>query len=179
MICWPADLVATQAPHDRYHLRAPDEADVDALQALFSDAAVTQHIPSPPPSAAAWKRWMAARRAADMLTTFRLVHSVDDAGMCGLVQLAPCPYEGRALMWGVVLAQRTWGTGLFPAVAAVAVDIARNQFSASALKAWIASDNTRARAAFGKLPGAALTHLDDTLCPDGRKGAFVIATIRF
>jgi RimJ/RimL family protein N-acetyltransferase len=179
VIRWPALVVAEAAPHDAYHLREPAETDAEALHVLFSAAAVTRYIPPPPASVAAWKKWMAARHLDGTLASFALVQRTTGDDTCGLVQIAPCPYEPGALMWGAVFAERTWGTGLFQAVAAAAVDIAQRQLEASALKAWIATDNGRARVAFGRLPGIALTHVEDTLCPDGRTGAFVIATIRF
>jgi RimJ/RimL family protein N-acetyltransferase len=98
--------------------------------------------------------------------------------IAGLVQIATCPHEPGALMWGLVLAERFWGTGLFGATARAVVDVARSQLHATALKAWIAADNQRAVRAFHKLQGVVVTHVQDTLCPDGRRGDFVVASVR-
>jgi hypothetical protein len=71
------------------------------------------------------------------------------------------------------------GKGLFDATARAAVDIARNQLRAAALRAWIAVDNDRAVRAFHRLPRVIVTRAQNTLCPDGRRGDLVIATMRF
>jgi RimJ/RimL family protein N-acetyltransferase len=142
---------------------------------------VTRHIPPPPSSVAAWKAWIAAtrRRPAEGAAAFAVVKRGIDNEIAGLVQIATCPDEPGALMWGLVLAERFWGTGLFDATARAAVDVARNQFHATSFRAWIAADNARAVAAFRRLPETIVTRAHDTLCPDGRRGDFVIATIRF
>lgn len=180
MIVWPAIVVSTRESREHYRLQEPDEADAERLHALFSEAAVTRHIPPPPSSVAAWKAWIAAtrRRPAEGVAAFAVVKRVTDDEIAGLVQIATCPDEPGALMWGLILAERFWGTGLFDATARAAVDIARNQFHATALRAWIAADNERALSAFRRLPGVVDTRVQDTLCPDGRRGDFVVASVR-
>ena len=113
------------------------------------------------------------------MAAFAVVRRATDDEIAGLVQIATCPDEPGALMWGLVLAERFWGTGLFDATARAAVDVARKQFHATSFRAWIAADNARAVAAFRRLPETIVTRAHDTLCPDGRRGDFVIATIRF
>ena len=121
MIVWPAIVVSTRESRERYRLQEPDEADAERLHALFSEAAVTRHIPPPPSSVAAWKAWIAATRrrpAGAGVAGFAVVKRVTDDEIAGLVQIATCPDEPGALMWGLVLPKRSWGKGLFDATGA-------------------------------------------------------------
>jgi RimJ/RimL family protein N-acetyltransferase len=136
---------------------------------------VTRHIPPPPSSVAAWKAWAAATRrrpAGAGVAAFAVVKRATDDETAGLVQIATCPDEPAALMWGLVLAERFWGTGLFDAIARAAVDIATNQLRATALRAWVAADNEGAVSAFRRLPGGVLMRVGDAAVSGRSQGRF-------
>lgn len=155
LIVWPAIVVSTRESRERYRLQEPDEADAERLHALFSEAAVTRHIPPPPSSVAAWKAWIAATRrrpAGAGVAGFAVVKRVTDDEIAGLVQIATCPDEPGALMWGLVLPKRS-GKGPLRRHRREPPSTSRgNSAPRCSASAWIAVDNDRAVRAFLQTP---------------------------
>jgi RimJ/RimL family protein N-acetyltransferase len=134
-------------------LRELQVADAPLLVPVLTDPEVTRFM-SPPPATVerfAWFiEWSRREREAGRYLAFALVPHAQAAPV-GVLQLRQLEPEFRTAEWGVAMAPKYWGAGLFLDAARLLLDFAFTELGVHRLEARAALANSRSQAAMRKL----------------------------
>jgi RimJ/RimL family protein N-acetyltransferase len=134
-------------------LRELQVADAPLLVPVLTDPEVMRFM-SPPPATVerfAWFiDWSRREREAGRYLAFALVPHAQAAPV-GVLQLRQLEPEFRTAEWGVAMAPKYWGAGLFLDAARLLLDFAFTDLGVHRLEARAALANSRSQAAMRKL----------------------------
>jgi RimJ/RimL family protein N-acetyltransferase len=134
-------------------LRELQVADAPLLVPVLTDPEVMRFM-SPPPATVerfAWFiEWSRREREAGRYLAFALVPHAQAAPV-GVLQLRQLEPEFRTAEWGVAMAPKYWGAGLFLDAARLLLDFAFTELGVHRLEARAALANSRSQAAMRKL----------------------------
>jgi RimJ/RimL family protein N-acetyltransferase len=134
-------------------LRELQEDDAAPLVSILTAPDVARFM-SPPPATVerfAWFiDWSRREREAGRYLAFALVPHAQSSPV-GLLQLRQLEPEFRTAEWGVAMAPRYWGAGLFVDAARLLLDFAFTELGVHRLEARAALANGRGQAAMRKL----------------------------
>jgi RimJ/RimL family protein N-acetyltransferase len=134
-------------------LRELQVADAPLLVPVLTDPEVMRFM-SPPPATVerfAWFiDWSRREREAGRYLAFALVPHAQAAPV-GVLQLRQLEPEFRTAEWGVAMAPKYWGAGLFLDAARLLLDFAFTELGVHRLEARAALANSRSQAAMRKL----------------------------
>lgn len=139
--------------------------DAPALLAQLADPVALRHVAPCPTTIAELRRfarWAREKRRRGRLICFAVIPDGHTQPV-GLMQLWPLDPQHGTAEWGVVIGRSFWGSGLFPAAAALLFQFAFDSLGVMRLEARTAIDNERASAALRKVGARA----------EGRLGANV------
>jgi [ribosomal protein S5]-alanine N-acetyltransferase len=135
------------------YVREVVEADADTLFELLSDPRVTEHLSSPPPSAAAFAgfiQWAHAERAAGRGVCFGIVpHGIIDA--VGIIQVRAIGLTCATSEWGFAIGASFWSTGVFVEAANLVAEFAFTTMGVNRLEARAVGVNGRGNGVLQKL----------------------------
>jgi len=127
--------------------------DAPALLAQLADPVALRHVAPCPTTIAELRRfarWAREKRRRGRLICFAVIPDGHPQPV-GLMQLWPLDPEHGTAEWGVVIGRSFWGSGLFPAAAALLFQFAFESLGVMRLEARTAIDNDRASAALRKV----------------------------
>lgn len=134
-------------------LRVVEAADAPALFALLSSDEVSRFGTTPPPSLAAFERfiaWSTTERLAGRHLCLAVVPRGFDTPV-GLFQVRALDAEFRAVEWGFALGSAFWGTGLFVEAATLVLDYLFGTLGTHRVEARAVAANGRGNGALQKL----------------------------
>ena len=134
-------------------LREISIGDATALLAHLADPVALRHVAPCPTTLAGLRRfarWARDRRRRGRLICFAVIPAGHRQPV-GLMQLWPLDAAGTTAEWGVVIGRSFWGSGLFPAAAALLFRFAFHSLGIVRLEARTAVGNDRASAALRKI----------------------------
>jgi ribosomal-protein-alanine N-acetyltransferase len=156
------------------------EADATTLFELLSDPPVTEHLSSPPPSAAAFAgfiRWARAQRAAGDGVCFGIVpRGMHDA--VGIIQVRALEPSFAAAEWGFAIGAGFWSTGVFIEAANLVAGFSFASLHVNRLEARAVSDNGRGNGVLQKLNARAEANLVRAFRKDGRQQPQLLWSLR-
>jgi ribosomal-protein-alanine N-acetyltransferase len=134
-------------------LREISPRDAAALFVHLDDPVVLRHVSPCPGSIAGlerFARWAQERRRRGRLICFSIIPA-GHTRPAGLVQVWPLDPNGVTAEFGVVMGRAFWGTGLFPAAAALLFQFVFDRLGVLRLEARTNALNRRANAALKKV----------------------------
>jgi RimJ/RimL family protein N-acetyltransferase len=134
-------------------LREVEHRDLDTLFELLTDPRVTEHISSPPPSAAAFQGfidWAHHQRESGKCICFAVVPNGLQHAI-GLFQVRALEPTFRTAEWGFAIGASFWSTGIFEEAAVLVAQFAFTTIGVHRLEARAVVDNTRGNRALEKI----------------------------
>lgn len=134
-------------------IREISTGDASALLAQLADPVALRHVapcPTTIDELRRFARWAREKRRRGRLICFAVIPD-GHAQPVGLMQLWPLDPDHGIAEWGVIIGRSFWGTGLFPAAAALLFQFAFESLGVTRLEARTAIDNERASAALRKI----------------------------
>jgi len=128
-------------------------SDAPSLFACLSDPQVTQHVSPPPPSIAAFEKfiaWAHGERAAGRSICFGIVPEGVKAAV-GVIQVRAMTPDWFTAEWGFILGAAFWSTGVFVKAANLVAEFAFTRLKVNRLEARSVDSNARGHAAIQKL----------------------------
>ena len=138
-------------------LRSLETGDAPALHDLLSTPAVTRFMPPPPNGVDGFKQfisWAERQREVGRSYVYGVVPADRDEPV-GFFQLHSVNRALRLAEWGFAIGEPYWGSGLFPAGAALMLDLAFETIGINRLEARAGADNQRANRALRKVGAVA------------------------
>jgi ribosomal-protein-alanine N-acetyltransferase len=137
----------------RVELRQLETSDAPALQALLSTPEVCRFVSPPPPSIAAFERFIERARSLQAAGA-GLCYAVvlrDSQTTVGLVQMRETEPRFAVAEWGFALGVEFWGTGIFEEVSELVLAFAFEQLGVHRLESRVVVQNGRGMRAMQKV----------------------------
>jgi RimJ/RimL family protein N-acetyltransferase len=137
----------------RVELRQLEAADAPALQGLLSAPEVCRFVSPPPPSVAAFERFVERARSLQAAGA-GLCYAVvlrDPQTTIGLVQMRETEPRFAVAEWGLALGVQFWGTGIFEEVSELVLAFAFEQLGVHRLESRVVLQNGRGMRAMQKV----------------------------
>ncbi len=151
---WRHQLPTLQG--ERVVLRQLRPSDAAPLFATMTTADVARFISAPPPSVAAFERFIektAEKQADGRLACFAVTRSGHGDSPIGLFQVRELEPSFRTAEWGFAIGSPFWGTGLFEEAASLVLAFAFDTLGAHRMEARAAVKNGRGNRAIQKIGG--------------------------